>query len=192
MKMFTILEAIQTDGILNILFRAIRSILSRFIAWLLWVSGSFHSKSMRPIAFGRGFRFINSKSFFFNEGVSFGINARIESHNKGSIYFGKNTSFGDYLHIGSSNSVRIGNDVLGGSNILIIDHSHGNSSDLFSEEQPPRLREIKSAGQIIIGNNVWLCDGVFILPNVTIGDGSVIGPGVIVRKNVEPYSLVLR
>ena len=64
MKMFTILEAIQTDGILNILFRAIRSILSRFIAWLLWVSGSFHSKSMRPIAFGRGFRFINSKSFF--------------------------------------------------------------------------------------------------------------------------------
>ncbi|MDC1318132.1 hypothetical protein N8Z61_01990 [Candidatus Thioglobus sp.] len=47
MKNFNIVEALKTDGILNIIFRAFRSMLSRAIAWILWVSGAFQSKSMR-------------------------------------------------------------------------------------------------------------------------------------------------
>jgi acetyltransferase-like isoleucine patch superfamily enzyme len=43
---------------------------------------------------------------------------------------------------------------------------------------------------VIIGNDVWIGARAMILPEVTIGDGAVIGAGAIVSGDVEPYSLV--
>jgi acetyltransferase-like isoleucine patch superfamily enzyme len=45
-------------------------------------------------------------------------------------------------------------------------------------------------GNVVIGNDVWICDNVTILSGVTIGDGAVIANNSHVVKNVEPYSLV--
>jgi acetyltransferase-like isoleucine patch superfamily enzyme len=50
---------------------------------------------------------------------------------------------------------------------------------------------IRSKGDIAIGNDVWIGSNVIILPGVTIGDGAVIGAGSIVTKNVEPYAIVV-
>lgn len=45
---------------------------------------------------------------------------------------------------------------------------------------------------LIIGNDVWIGDGVKIMPQVTnIGDGSVIGAGSVVTKNIPPYAIVV-
>ena len=41
-------------------------------------------------------------------------------------------------------------------------------------------------GRIKIGNKCFLGDGVAVLPNVTIGEGSIIGTGSIVIKDVPP------
>lgn len=41
-----------------------------------------------------------------------------------------------------------------------------------------------------IGNDVWIGEGAFIKAGVKIGDGSVIGMGAVVTKNVEPYTVV--
>ena len=43
---------------------------------------------------------------------------------------------------------------------------------------------------ITIGNDVWIGSRVIILPGVHVGDGSVIGAGSVVTKDVEPYSIV--
>lgn len=47
-----------------------------------------------------------------------------------------------------------------------------------------------SKGDVVIGNDVWICANAIILSGVTIGDGAVIGNGAIVSKDVAPYSIV--
>lgn len=48
----------------------------------------------------------------------------------------------------------------------------------------------RSKGDVIIGNDVWICGNAIILSGVTIGDGAVIGNGAIVSHDVAPYSIV--
>ncbi|MCR4650322.1 MAG: CatB-related O-acetyltransferase [Lachnospiraceae bacterium] len=42
----------------------------------------------------------------------------------------------------------------------------------------------------IIGNDVWIGDGVKIFAGVTVGDGAIIGAGAVVTKDVPPYAVV--
>ena len=46
-------------------------------------------------------------------------------------------------------------------------------------------------GKIIIGNNVWIGANCVILKNVTIKDGSVIGAGTVVTKDVDSNELAI-
>ena len=45
-------------------------------------------------------------------------------------------------------------------------------------------------GDVIIGNDVWLCQDCTILSGITIGDGAVVANGAVVTKDVAPYSIV--
>jgi acetyltransferase-like isoleucine patch superfamily enzyme len=47
-----------------------------------------------------------------------------------------------------------------------------------------------SKGDVIIGNDVWICYGATILSGVKIGHGAVIGARAVVTKDVEPYAVV--
>ena len=44
--------------------------------------------------------------------------------------------------------------------------------------------------QVVVGNDVWIGERVMIMGGATIGDGSVIGAGAIVTKDVPPYTIV--
>jgi acetyltransferase-like isoleucine patch superfamily enzyme len=44
-------------------------------------------------------------------------------------------------------------------------------------------------GNVIIGNDVWICVNVTIMSGVTVGDGAVIAANSHVVKDVEPYSI---
>ncbi len=48
----------------------------------------------------------------------------------------------------------------------------------------------QSKGDVIIGNDVWICGNAIILSGVHIGDGAIIGNGAVVSKDVAPYSIV--
>lgn len=108
---------------------------------------------------------------------------------KPNLKIGDNVSIGEYSHITCTNNIRIGNGVLTGRFVLITDNSHGN---LTEEEAdiPPLSREIHSKGPILIGDNVWIGDKATILPNVTIGKGSIIAANAVVTKDVPEYSVV--
>lgn len=45
-------------------------------------------------------------------------------------------------------------------------------------------------GDVVIGNDVWLGYGSFVLSGVTIGDGAVVGAKAVVTKSVPPYAIV--
>jgi chloramphenicol O-acetyltransferase type B len=47
-----------------------------------------------------------------------------------------------------------------------------------------------SRGDVIIGNDVWLCANCMVLSGVSIGHGAVVGAGAVVTRDVEPYSVV--
>lgn len=47
-----------------------------------------------------------------------------------------------------------------------------------------------SRGDVVIGNDVWLCTGAVILSGVTVGDGAVVAAGAVVTRDVAPYSIV--
>lgn len=100
-----------------------------------------------------------------------------------------NNSFGTDVHIGCINHIEVGKECLLGSRILIIDHQHGNIEDL-NGAIPPQRRQLISKGPIIIGNNVWMGDGVVIMPNVRIGDNSIIAANAVVTKDV-PHNTVV-
>ncbi|MGS0748823.1 acyltransferase [Halpernia sp. GG3] len=129
-------------------------------------------------------------------GENFGSNRflRMEAfgmENEEKIVIGKNVSFGENVHIGAINKITIGDNVLLGSRILIIDHNHGKYSE-DNQCNPlgnPSKRPLFSSRPVIIEENVWIGDGVIVLPNVKIGRGSVIGANSVVFRDLEEFTI---
>ncbi len=95
------------------------------------------------------------------------------------LIIGNNVSMNRSNHIGCMNKITIGNDVLMGSNILIEDHSHGNS---FDYSMPRVQLPLVSNGEIVIGDNVWICDNVVILAGAHIGNNCIVAANSVVNK----------
>ncbi len=115
-----------------------------------------------------------------------GKNVNIE---KGA-QFSYNVSLGDNSGIGVnaliSANVTIGNDVMMGPDCIILTANHGMERNGIPMWKQPH----ESPRPVVIGNDVWIGARVIILPGVHIGDGSVIGAGSVVTKDVEAYSVV--
>ena len=45
-------------------------------------------------------------------------------------------------------------------------------------------------GSISVNSDAWIGTGAVILPNVTIGEGAVVGANSVVTKSVAPYTVV--
>jgi len=109
-----------------------------------------------------------------------------------TIIIGKNVNCSVGVHIAVTNSLFIGDCTLIGSNVLIVDHSHGcyhleQSNDFLA--LPPIDRELYSSGSVRIGRNCWIGDGVVILPGSDIGDGVVVAANSVINGVVPSYCL---
>lgn len=107
------------------------------------------------------------------------------------LEIGNNVCVGESVHIGVNNIIKIEDDVLMGSRIFISDHNHGNYSGnkQTSPDIPPNKRSITSGKKVTIEQNVWIGDGVAILPDVVIGAGSIIGANSVVTKDIPINSI---
>lgn len=185
------------ESFVNLLLRAKKAFMGRLRGRLYNYLGVFHKDTKSNLVFGWGARFINSRSIKLFENVHFGVLARLECYGSfpkdtdAKIIIGAGSSFGDYCHIGAFNNITIGKSVLGGSNVTIIDHNHGNPKEDLSEAEilDPKLRPLVSKGTIVIGDNVWIGDGVIILPGSEIGNDAIIAANVVVLGKVSPKSI---
>ena len=80
--------------------------------------------------------------------------------------------------------VIIGNNVFIAPNVSIITEEHA-----MNVKQ--RAEGLEYTHPVHIGDNVWICTGVIVLPGVTIGENSVIGAGSVVPKDIPPNSLAV-
>ncbi len=104
--------------------------------------------------------------------------------------YGYNTTVGDnfFLNVNGklmdSGKITIGNNVFIAPNVCIITEEHA-----MDVEQ--RNAGLEYTHPVTIEDNVWICTGSLILPGVTIGEGSIIGAGSVVTKNIPPKSLAV-
>ena len=106
------------------------------------------------------------------------------------IVIGNNVNIETDCHISAINSVVIEDNVLMASFVYISDHSHGQTT-LSDIEIPPIKRPLYSKGRIRICKNVWIGEKATILPNVTIGEGSVIGANAVVTRDIPSHCVAV-
>lgn len=100
-----------------------------------------------------------------------------------SITIGDNCNIGEHTHITSINKITIGNGLLTGRYVYIGDNSHGGLT-IEEANTPPIKRNLKSKGEVVIGNNVWIGDKATILAGVHIGDNVIIGANSVVTHDI--------
>lgn len=105
------------------------------------------------------------------------------------IIIGNDVSINSDCHIGAINEIIIEDNVLIASKVFITDHYHG---EITTEAlvKSPANRKLYSKGAVKIEKNVWIGEGVVILPNVIIGENSIIGANSVITKNIPKNSVV--
>ena len=172
------------------------------------------SRPLHPstwVFLGRGVEIRNKRQIHFWSGVSIGSGSILDGLSRGGVWLGDGVSLGPYsvieatgvvtdlgegcwigdrtglghfLFIGAAGGVRIGNDVLIGNRVSFHSENH-----IFEDA----YRLIRDQGVtrhgIVVEDDCWIGANVTILDGVTIGRGSVIAAGSVVRDVVPPYSV---
>lgn len=137
---------------------------------------------------------IGAKYIVFGEKVQVGQYSTISAWSSNGntsepkIFFHDNVTVGAFAHITAVNKIVIEEGALLGKYVTITDNSHGMVSE--SEiNQSPIKRDLFSKGMVKISKNVWVGDKVTILPNVSVGEGAIIGSNSVVTKDIPPFSV---
>lgn len=80
-------------------------------------------------------------------------------------------------------NLSIGDRVAVSPRVTFVMHTQPNESRIV-----PYVNSYR--GSITIEADAWIGTGAVILPNITIGEGAVVGANSVVTKNVEPYTIV--
>lgn len=102
------------------------------------------------------------------------------------VFVGRFCSIGRRVTIGAGSHFTTG---LSTSPIL----SGGHAADRYSPDERNRLGldiPPRRPATTRIGCDVWIGDGVIVLPGLTIGHGAVIGANAVVTRDVPPYAVV--
>lgn len=103
---------------------------------------------------------------------------------------GRKIEIGDNSGIGTNAQIPfntiIGDNVMMGPNVVIFYHNHE-----FSATTKPMCQQgYKSGKQTIIGNDVWIGQGVYFTPGRKISDGCVIAAASVVTKDFPKFSII--
>jgi acetyltransferase-like isoleucine patch superfamily enzyme len=101
---------------------------------------------------------------------------------KSAIRVGSNVSLAAYVHMWGEGGITIGDRVMIGTHSSISTITHDYGEELMYKTVV--LRPVR------IEDDVWISSNAVILPGVTIGQGSVVGAGAVVTKDVPARAIV--
>lgn len=131
------------------------------------------------------------RRFRIGEGFHAGLRVRIWGRQK--VIIGRNFYIGRDSFI--ETDVIIGDNVMFGNRVAVIgryDHHYqlpGVPMRLAPQIRDPEYNWKGIGLTTIIENDVWIGYGSTVMGGVKIGEGSIIGAGSLVTKDVEPYSI---
>lgn len=155
------------------------------------------------------YKFINQRTILANKNMVFGdgfvsgqsfrcetIDYYLGKKYNPKIIFGNNVHIEDFVHIGCTNKIEIGDNTVIASKVYISDHNHGyyDENHFLEHENPseisPLYRKLTHDSEVIIGKNVWIGENVTILSDTYIGDGVIISANSVIKGKVEAYTIV--
>ena len=134
-----------------------------------------------------GCKFRRPSQIIFIENASIGERANFNAEG-GKIIIGKDVAFNMGVNLNASvgGMIDIGANCLIGPGVMMRTANH-----VFSDINCLIRNQGHDPKDIIIGDNCWLGANVIVLGGVRIGEGSVIGAGSIVTKDIAPMSVAL-
>lgn len=112
---------------------------------------------------------------------------------KHSISIGENFYIGKYSQIECDSE--IGDNVMFGNFVALVGrHDHDFQTVGVPIRFAGRIRDDNYSGEgllekVVIEDDVWIGHGTIILSGVKVGQGSIVGAGSVVTKDVEPFSV---
>lgn len=178
------------------------------MANVIWIMNILYKILLRLLGFPFGFNVKikgDRKRLKVGQNVVFDGKVIIDLTKGGEITIGKNTiimegviinPFGGKITIGNSCSINpycviyghgglnIGNFVRIATHTIIIPANH-----VFDSIDIPIYRQGLTTKGVVIEEDVWLGAGVTILDGVSIGKGSIIAAGAVIKSSIEPLSI---
>nr|WP_319386762.1 acyltransferase [uncultured Roseibium sp.] len=81
--------------------------------------------------------------------------------------------------------VIIGDDVLFGPEVLVT------AANYRYNDGSPVTSQAMDEADVVIGDDVWLGARAIVLPGASIGNGSIIGAGALVKGDIPPFSIAV-
>lgn len=124
----------------------------------------------------RELAFLRSK---MNMGKGIDMKKGFRATKPGDITIGDFASIGPDVTMQAHAPIEIGDYTLIAAGVTIVTANH------YIDKRELEMRHGEQS-PVKIGKSCWLGAGVIILPGVTIGDGTIVGAGSIVSKDLPP------
>ncbi|NJL49063.1 MAG: acyltransferase [Leptolyngbyaceae cyanobacterium SM2_5_2] len=113
------------------------------------------------------------------------IRVHTQAGKNGQIKIGSNTYIGPFSYL-SGEYISIGKNCLIAPYVGIFANNH-----VFEDPSCPICEQGHTYQGIVIEDDCWIGAGTKILDGVSIGQGSVVGAGSVVTKDLPPYSVAV-
>lgn len=114
-----------------------------------------------------------------------GKGCRIECSSNARLSIGANVHLTGYDFLACMSHIDIGQDALIGEFVSIRDSNHS-----YADLKHPIFSQGYTTNPIHISPDVWVGRGSIILPGVSMGEHSVVGANSVVNQDVDAFSVV--
>lgn len=152
-------------------------------------SGSFRAEDFKTLGenviFEEGVLVFHPENISIGKNVYIGHNSIFKGYYKNELIIGDHTWIGQCCFLHSAGGIRIGKAVGIGPMVKILTSVHRET-----ESSGPVMFNELEFKEVSIEDGCDIGVGATILPGVRIGEGSIVGAGSVVNKNIPPYCVV--
>lgn len=106
-----------------------------------------------------------------------------------SIRIGKHSDIQAHSFIGGDGGALIGDYVSMGPGAILLSAVYSYKEGLRMVDGLPEGMTHELCGKLVIENDVYIGALCTLMPNITIGEGAVIGANSFVNRDIEPWSI---